>query len=67
MTHAPNEYRTACIIAPIADSKVEDVKKAYPNVLYRPDGNVSDEELKEIGEQASKHSHDCKGSDDEGR
>lgn len=48
MTHAPNEYRTACIIAPIADSKVEDVKKAYPNVLYRPDGNVSDEELKEI-------------------
>ena len=48
MTHAPDEYRTACVIAPICESKLAEIRRVYPNVLYRPDSDVSDEELREI-------------------
>jgi hypothetical protein len=48
MTYAPIEYRTACIIAPICESKLDEVRQAFPRVIYRPDGDVSDEELKEV-------------------
>lgn len=48
MTKASDEYRTACIVAPICEAKLADVQKAFPTVLYRPDGDVSDEELKAV-------------------
>jgi hypothetical protein len=41
-------YSTACVTMPISKSKLAQLEERFPRVLYRPDGKVSDDELKEV-------------------
>lgn len=48
MTVALSEFRTACIIAEVSQSKLAQLQKRFERVIYRPDEKVTDEELKEV-------------------